>query len=346
MDLPEIRFVYNRRFGAEFEINAFDGRDFKKNPLDAHAGEMPKGSDHVAKLVRDNVEGENVEITKWGYNHGNNYWVIKPDSSCGIEICAPVYKGWTGIKKVCRVIQALKNDKQIKIDNRCSFHVHLDMSDCDMDNIGKVVAYWIKCESVFLDSVPPKRKRNKYCQQIGISDLFSHDYNIVARDLIMRLGKNKYYTINTYHLAAGRRQTIEFRIIEGEGCTDPYLVKNWVRLLIHFVERALGSPWPRQYSAGDPWSGLCWLDPIDVMKFLGFDGSYVLSQGMEQTRNWFLARLKTNAPQTGLSGIWSDKARKISIAQIDDLVAKVGIDCNKSLSPDNPEIVFSNEFKD
>jgi hypothetical protein len=342
MDLPEIRFIYNRRFGAEFEINAFDGRDFKKNPL--RDGEMPKGNEHVAKIIRDNVEGENVEITKWSYNHGNNYWVVKPDSSCGIEICAPVYKGWPGIKKVCKVIHAFKNDKMIKIDNRCSFHVHLDMSDCDQEQIARVLAYWVKCESVFLDSVPAKRKRNKYCQQIGLSDIVSHDFDN-WKELVMRLGKNKYYTINTYHLCANHRKTIEFRIIEGEGCADPYLVKNWIRLLIHFVERALGYPSPGQYVAGDQWTGLCWLDPADVMKFLGFDGGYCLSKGMEQTRNWFVARLWANASKTGLPGVWSDKARQIAISQIEEMFRRLELD-SKSLYPEDPEIIFSNEFKD
>jgi hypothetical protein len=343
MELPEIRFTYNRRFGAEFEINAFDSRDFKKNPL--RDGEMPKGNEHVAKIIRENVEGENVEITRWAYNHGNNHWVVKPDSSCGIEICAPVYKGWQGIKKVCKVINAFKNDKLIKVDDRCSLHVHLDMSDCSLDHIAKVLAYWIKCESVFLDSVPAKRKRNKYCQQIGLSDIVSHDLNS-TKDLIGRLGKNKYYTVNTYHLCAQHRQTIEFRIIEGEGCAEPYLVKNWIRLLIHFVERALGYPPPPEYRAGDQWSGLCWLDPVDVMKFLGFDGSHTLSKGMEQTRNWFVARLGANSSKTGLPGVWSDAARRISITQINEMVNNLGLDCSKEMWPADPEIIFSNEFKD
>ena len=157
--------------------------------------------------------------------------------------------------------------------------------------LGIVMAYWIKCESVFLDSVPVNRKRNRYCQCIGLCDLFDHNTQYGPKDIVRSLGQQKYYTVNTYHLCQNRRPTVEFRIVESEGCLDPYLVKNWIRLLIHFVEVAKRHQMPRPYVQGDKWSSLLWLDPEDVMGFLGFNGGYELSRGMEQTRNWFLARL-------------------------------------------------------
>ena len=54
-------------------------------------------------------------------------------------------------------------------------------------------------------------------------------------------------------------------------------------------------PFPEAFKEGDPWSGFCWLDPQDVFKVLGFDPTeYELSPGLQQTRNWFMARLQQN----------------------------------------------------
>ena len=58
---------------------------------------------------------------------------------------------------------------------------------------------------------------------------------------------------------------------------------------------ALKRPFPGDYTFGNPWSGFCWLDPDDVFKVLGFDpAEYDISPGLEQTRNWFMARLQKN----------------------------------------------------
>ena len=57
-----IDFNQKRKFGIEIEFNSFDGRDFRKNPLDK--GEMPLGIDYIADLVNKNTD-RNVKIDKY-----------------------------------------------------------------------------------------------------------------------------------------------------------------------------------------------------------------------------------------------------------------------------------------
>lgn len=353
MDSGTIAFKYARRFGMELELNSLDKRDFNAHPLDHGANEQPKGIDYIAEIIQAGIN-KPVEIHGWHITNNNSCWVIKPDRSCGMELCSPVLKGWPGIKEICQVADILKADKKISIDNRCSLHLHVDVSDCNVNQVANILGWWVKCESVFLDSVPVRRKRNQYCQCIGMMDLFEHDSDWDPQQIIKKLGANKYYTVNCYHYlkqsSGGKgRPTLEFRIIENAGCVDSYLIKNWIRLIVHFVEMAKIASMPNKYNPNDPWTGFCWLDPEDVMRFLGFSGDYGLSKGMEQTRNWFLGRLNNNISKDDtLPGVWSEMARKISRQQISNIVDKIGLtdkDLSINLNPEDYDLIYSDEYK-
>lgn len=285
--LPYLSFSSDRRFGLELELLSFDGKNRPDN------GQQPAGIDYVAMTVaRNSTEG--TDIRAWEHTHGNDVWVIKPDSSCGMEVCSPILKGWTGVKKCCEVVQALGSDAKIRVDQRCSVHIHVEVADLEPAEIATVIAHWFKVEPVFMDSVPPNRKRNRYCQFMGMTNLLQHDSRLSAQDLIKRVGNVKYYSLNTNQYLRNNRKTLEFRIIEGEGCKDAYLVKNWIRLIVHFIEMARKRPFPGPYQEGDPFSSFLWLDPEDVFRLLGFSDNpeeFELSPGLRQTRDWFLARL-------------------------------------------------------
>ncbi len=288
---PLLSFCYERRFGIELEINAFDG----KNRPDPN--QKPAGIEQVCMLVAKHTY-DGCEVREWEHTHNNEVWVVKPDSSCGMEVCTPIYKGAGGIKSICQVVEAFHNDPKVKVDDRCSVHIHVEVADLTADQIASVIAHWFKCEPVFMDSVPDTRKRNRYCQTMGFNNLVQVETRISAQDLIRKVGNVKYYSLNTKQMTQNGRKTIEFRIVEGAGCKDPYLIKNWIRLIVHFVEQTAKKPFPEEYKSGDPWSGFCWLDPDDVFKVLGFDPeNFDLSPGLEQTRNWFMARLQKNMSQ-------------------------------------------------
>lgn len=343
MDEKNLKFNYDRRFGVEIELNSSDQRDFKNQPLDK--GESPSGIQYIATIIQEKIKCP-VKISGWHHTHNNfDEWVLKPDSSCGIEVCSPPVRGHVGLMQIVAAIEALSKDKEVKIDNRCSFHTHFGIEDClvkstrpsmgykapatsyDFEKsvqLAAILAWWIKCEPVFLDSVPQHRKKNRYCQCIGMLDMFQHDDEIDPARIISVLGEHKYCTINTFHLVKGKRPTIEFRIIEWEGCCNAHLAKNWIKLLAHFIETAKTRGLPKSYEPGNQWSSLLWLDPKDVLEFLGFAGSG-LSPNMIETRNWFLARLLSNA-KSDLTGVWGKEARIKSIKEIEELVSIAGMD--------------------
>lgn len=328
-----------RRFGVEIELNAADGRN---RPIGHEEGRLPEGIHYVGNLVQKTTR-EKVLIHKWGHDHNNDCWVIKPDSSCGLEVCSPVSKGWYGLSRICKVVEAFSLDPRIRADGRCSLHVHVDVSDLDLERVAAIVAWWVKCEPVFMDSVPPQRKRNRYCQFLGLTDIFEHNISYTPDSLIKRVGYTKYSSLNTYHLKNGKRSTIEFRIMESRCCRDPLMMKNWVRLLLHFVQRSVYARMPKPYEEGNCWTGWVWLDPVDVFKFLGFSGECVLSPGMAQVRDWFLQRLLENSKNTGLSGVMSDQGRSISRQQIESLAGSL---LNSSeLSPSREELIYSDNFR-
>lgn len=311
-----------RRFGIELEYNTSDGVVTRPDPSNR---EIPKGADEIA-LILNQVLRQPVWIYSWSYFHNNQEWLVKPDNSCGIEINTPILRGWKGLLSLLRVIDAMKANG-IQSDNRCSFHIHVDISDLDLSQLGSVIAWWIKCEHVFCDSFPSYRKNNRYCQLLGMTDLFTHNFKVNSEDLLYSVSGSKYYSLNAYHFVKGgsfssencRRKTIEFRMAEGDMCLDSYMAKNWVRLILHFIEIAKDLPLPGSYRKNNRKSGLLWLDVKDVFKILKFDRE--VSEGLSQVRRWFLDRLSRNC-RCDLPGIWSNAGRSVSLRQIQELMKR------------------------
>lgn len=270
-----------RKFGVEIELNSFDNRDFKENPL--LPSEMPEGINYIAELI-ENL-GKPVVVNKWQHTHNNATWVCKPDSSCGIEVCSPVSNN---IEDITEIINVLSKDKNIVTDSRCSFHVHFDVQDYLFYNnekldfnkcykLAAILAWWIKCEAIIFDSFPDCRKLNKYCQCVGLSDLFRTNEEISSQHLINKLS-DKYFSINTFHLNKNIRPTIEFRLAEHTACLNSDLASNWILFLDNFLNRAVYSGIP---------DSLCWLDPKDFFDFLDLNNNLKI-------RDWFLNRIFNN----------------------------------------------------
>lgn len=296
-------------FGAEIEINSFD----LKNRPEAHQS-VPLGSYEVAFLVNEVTKGR-VSVSKWCNNHNNNHWVVKPDSSCGMEVCSPVLKGWFGAEAISHVVDRMSKDKRIRSDSRCSFHVHFDVSSLSSQELLAVICWWIKLENFFMDAVPSKRKANPYCRMIAQSNVIndvsqSFDLNF----LVERLGVSKYYTLNTFHYYNKRRKTIEFRIMDNSCCLSQNDSLNWVALLHHFINRSLDYGAPPQFVEGNPFSGYSWLDPIDAFVFLGFMDE--LPRRIRCIRSWLVDRLVKHGKDYLEFGIFSQDFRLRSYKEI------------------------------
>lgn len=292
---PDTTHLYSRRFGAEIELNAFDSRDFKANPLRKYPPEMPEGTEQIGTILAQ-AAGDEIRICRWHNTHNNSMWILKPDSSCGLEICSPVLKGNIGVSQVYKIIDALANNADIVVDNRCSFHVHVNVDDLTHSQISVVLAYWLKCEHVFLNSVPANRKNNRYCHPVSRFDWFQTDTPMSSK-LILEAFAYKYGTVNVYHLNKEERRTIEFRIAEEAVCLDADAAKNWIWLVLHFVEVCSQMPMPEKYAPDNKWSSYLWLDESDVIHLLGFaddDLSAILPPEIVSAKKWFCERLRDN----------------------------------------------------
>lgn len=303
-------------FGVEIEINSFD---LKSRP--DNLALPPAGIYEVAFLVNKS-SNDKVFVSKWCNNHDNLFWYVKPDSSCGIEICSPVLKGWYGIRKIFKVIDSLKEDKRIHADSRCSFHVHFDISSFSNSELFSIFSWWIKLESFFMDAMPSSRKANPYCRLIAqskIVDNVAGNYDL--KYFVERLGSIKYYTLNSYHYYHKNRKTIEFRIMDASCCLDPYQAAYWVSLLDHFINVAAFTGAPSSFKEGDAFSGLCWLDPIDAFKFLNFF-SNDLCPRLSKIRSWLVHRLSLNCKNYLKFGVFSENIKKYSYKEVCELEKK------------------------
>lgn len=233
------------RFGIEIELDATDGRDFAVRPLSY--GEMPAGYDKVMRIVSD--LGLDIQCHGWKHNHNNSVWICKPDSSCGMELCSPVIDE-SRMGEVSRVMDALAADPGLTAGPRCSLHVHVDVSDLiegtpeSSSPLCSVLAWWVKCEPFFMESVPRPRRNSRFCRCIGMTDIFNHEERVVPCLAVSKL-RDKYLSLNTYHLVARKRNSIEFRLLEGT--KDSSLAFSWVSFLLNFVRRSAAEDIPKDY---------------------------------------------------------------------------------------------------
>lgn len=266
---PTDRGKVTGRFGVEIELNSPDGRNFFKNPLSK--GEMPAGIDVAAKAVRD--AGFPCEVHEWRYDHNPKGWSCKPDNSCGMEVCSPVME-IGDFSVLTSVMDSLSSETSLTADERCSFHVHLELSDmgCD-DALGSVLAWWVKCEHVFFDFARPHRKNNRYCRPVGVTDILDSE-DLVVPEILFKKLSFKYLSLNTYHAFNRRRPTIEFRI--AEGTKDSTFALNWIRLILRFARKSATEGLPADYT---------WLRPDQVIDFMDLE---------PELESWFLGRLLFN----------------------------------------------------
>jgi hypothetical protein len=226
--------ISSRRFGGELEYNAFDGESRSKAD-----NELPAGIYEIANILSKGIN-ENVDVNKWGYTTNNYRWVLKPDSSCGIEVCSPPYRGELGCDKFQNGLQSILNCKSIASDHRCSMHVHIEIEDFNMSEIAHMIQKWVNFEPFFFFMTNPMRWINQYCMPIGFSHQFDFDEPIKLGTMLDKLSEYKYYVINFYHYQKNRRKTIEFRCMGSEACLNIDDAVNWIKILICFVDRCKG----------------------------------------------------------------------------------------------------------
>lgn len=221
----------SRRFGVELEYNAFDKLDRSISEND-----LPSGIFSYAKEISKRLK-THVEVGKWHYTNDNKNWVIKPDASCGLEVCSPVLRGTQGLRDIAKVVKVLSSGKNTSADERCSLHIHVEIADFTWQDILSLFKTWVCCELFFYFMTSPKRWLNPYCQPIGFSLPIENISLMNYNDVYELLGNYKYFAINLFHYKKGKRQTVEFRIMGNQACLDPEESQKWCELILMFVHR-------------------------------------------------------------------------------------------------------------
>jgi hypothetical protein len=263
-----------RRFGIELEYNAFDNQSRSRSEND-----LPSGIYDLALYLKE-ASNTNIEVSKWSYTNNNSNWVLKPDSSCGIEVCTPPFRGYHGHKKFTDVLGKFLIHDKIKSDSRCSMHVHVEIEDFTLDNIAFMVEKWINFELFFFLLTASNRWLNQYCVPLGMSKEFSCEETLSLQTVLNNLADYKYYSINLYHYMKNRKKTIEFRCMGNDACVNVDDASNWTKVLLCFVDNCSGKklldPLRIQYEK-----------PSDAIEFLNIENYFKDNQ----VKLWIISKL-------------------------------------------------------
>lgn len=218
------KVFYKRNFGCEFEFSTeFD--DFKK----------------IASKAITEVYGKNrLRAQRTWYKSSNNFiqWHLKIDNTTLSELCTPV-SNYSMLKKIRSVLTKIGKNKNVKITKNDSFHVHMDVRDISKENI---LILWLKYEKLICALFPShRRNRNSYCERSVNHHLkTSRQVSEYFKDALEKTLDHHsaisfyFYKKNNKNKRRKCRNTVEFRL--GEGTTDSSFIRNWVVLLLHFLE--------------------------------------------------------------------------------------------------------------
>ena len=271
--------LINHRFGVEVELNTFDNY-IKSDDVSLE----PLGIRHAAEIVK-NTLNKNVEVTTWHTTINSDRWLVKPDSSCGFEICSPILKGLSGLNDLKNVIKNLKKDGRFNANQKCSLHVHFELPSRDIGFISSLFVNWIRCELFFFLLIPDFRKQSRYCQLMGATDIFSNKHTLDKHIIFNKITDYKFYSMSFYHFKKSNRNTVEFRIMDNSACLDCNLVENWILLLNKFMNKSSNNyVFDKDGNLKVP---LVWLDFKDVFDFLDLKNDKLLFDFIKKRINCF-----------------------------------------------------------
>lgn len=244
----------NRNFGVEFEIGS------------------ELSISEIQDILTEKALHPIVSSKSWGQSTNNNYWHAKYDGSCGVlghgkdhgwEIATFKASTIRDLEEICKVISIV--EKTVQVNNNCGLHVHVDVGDFTIDQLGVLVAYWVKIEKCLFEAVPARRRRNYYCKMLsrkrfGVSKKYTPtefwEY-IRPKNLAIHENSDRRYALNLVNITSyikenssniflyglgyevapaslNQKSTIEFRF--PEGTLSPIDTFNWVSLFVTFVE--------------------------------------------------------------------------------------------------------------
>lgn len=290
------KFDSQRKFGVEMEMN----KAVSKKKL--------------GKLL-ENISSHRVLVTPYSLSTNNNYWHIKDDATCGdygtgIEIASFIAQGYKDLDHISSIADLLETIG-CRTNNYCGLHIHADASDLKEEQVGVLLGYWFKIENVIAAALPKHRRNNEYCKPLSrLRGILTDDIAKIqwsGRDLWYlykpenphvyygndnrRVNFNLVNYARAVHLKKKVRKTLELRW--PEGTLSGLNIRGWVRLFLGFIDNCKDKEMPKN------------LFPCDIeeaISLLGFSHNgntfNILSEGLYETKEWFMERIIKNSPQT------------------------------------------------
>jgi len=291
LDFREFRS--DRKFGLELEV----GPEISQQEI----------AETISVL---NPESRVVVTKAWRQTDYNNEdWQVKQDSTCGpLAHLGKKSYGWEIVPKVsrfsdfpqiARTMDVLRL-KGVEANANCGLHVHVFAGDLGERDVAAFMSWWVKCEWVIGNMVPPRRVINKYCQ------LYQHSYTledihpslrdfwdeIKPEDFSVHDNAERRFAINLVNycafidgLGSSRKlPTLELRLPEGTMYSDD--AKGWVLLFLSMVDRFPTLRMPYDFSA------VCLEDFLWAIGLVAPPQDfYILDDNLYFLKKWIYSRL-------------------------------------------------------
>ena len=201
-------YSFNHRFGVEIEA-------------------YNCSRERLARELRD----AGIQVVVESYNHdARNHWKLVTDSSLEgrdtFELVSPILVGEEGLKEletVCWVLDAC----DVKVNESCGFHVHMDASDFSIDTWKNLALSYKHIEPLIDSFMPRSRRDNRYCKSMrSLSEARINEASTI-HDLQRAFGSDRYYKVNLE--AYSRHRTVEFR--QHSGTINFAKMEKWIRFL-------------------------------------------------------------------------------------------------------------------
>lgn len=296
---------HTRKFGIELEVTP----NFTKNEIGMllEDFELFYGQGRPVR-VQPGFQG-------WADTHANDYWHVKYDSTCGPlgaghdfgwEVASYIGRSEGDLERMAGAAEGLHR-AGLKTNQNCGFHIHIDVADFSPTQIGILIAHWLRIEFCIISACPRHRLQNIYCQLLNFRRLTQGAaYNplnplnfweqMAPLNLNTHRNYDKRYTLNLIGYRIGQekpyysRQTAEFRF---PACMlDDNHVKNWVRLLLCFVDSV------KRAKAPDELKTTSVDEALQIIGLKGTDKFILLDEKLSDTKKWFLKNIQAYSEPT------------------------------------------------
>lgn len=258
-----------RRFGLEFETDErFTRRKVKS---------IVKKNSKIPCVISDYIT---TDIHSWNVKMDSTCGSKGKDGPKGVEIVSYVGSTQEDLCHMADMAGILKSSG-CQVNKNCGYHIHVEVNDYSIYQIGILLSYWIKIEPFLSNAFPSFRNNNKYCVLINNKIVKINDHKIdmksfalkkdfklscvdvwnllKPRNLNTHYNTDRRYTINLVNYSrnlhkVSNRNTLEFRWPEGTLDRDDVL--NWCLFFLSFIEKCKDIEMPKDIKPFDECSAL------------------------------------------------------------------------------------------